>query len=227
MTTPTLSLSNPNALRTLRIVRICLLILVALGSGLGGYCLWNLRRAVSAENERVESYRKQIAELREALSSKRKDAALAEQLRTEPPDGAGSVFFTQQVNHLAEQMNLERFNLRMNDMPKPQAAAPPAGGNAQGGNAGGSPSNAGAAGSEEIGEGPLANWSRSGFDVEVAGQFRDLSHFLKRLAAIPFVAEVTSIEVNPLNGSKKRDGKLKMRLSGTLYGLPAQATEAK
>lgn len=231
MVLPTLSLSNPDTLKKLRIARFCLLTLVVVGSALGGYSLWNVRRAVNAENGRVESYRKQIEELRATLSSKRKEAALADQLRTEPPDGAGSAFFTQQVNHLAEQMNLEKFSIRMMEgVPKPQQANPaqggnpPNGGNANGGNAQGAAPAAGAP-SGEAGEGPLANWNRSNFEVEVAGQFHDLSSFLKRLAATPFVAEVASIEVHPLGSTKQRDGKLLMRLSGTLYGLPEAAQE--
>lgn len=218
--TSQLSLTNPNLLRTLRIVRITLLVVVILGSVIGGYCLWSVRRAVNAENERMESFRKQIAEMRDVLNAKRKDAALADNLQTQPPDGAGSAFFIQAVNHLAEQMNLSHFTVRMMDSGARTPQAPPAnGGNAP------KDGNAAPPANGEPSEGPLANWEKSGFDVEVAGEFRDLSDFLKRLSAIPHVVEVASIEVHPLGkGNKDRNGKLMMRLSGTLYGLP-QNTE--
>jgi Tfp pilus assembly protein PilO len=220
--TSQLSLTNPNLLKTLRIVRITLLVIVLLGSVAGGYSLWSVRQAVNAENERMAAFRKQIAEMRDVLNSKRKDAALADNLQTQPPDGAGSAFFIQAVNHLAEQMHLSHFTIRMTESaPRPQQAPPANGGNApKDGNANAAPPANG-----EPSEGPLANWEKSGFDVEVSGEFRDLSDFLKRLSAIPHVVEVASIDVHPLGkGSKDRSGKLLMHLSGTLYGLP-QNTE--
>ncbi len=222
------SLNNPNMLKTLRLIRISLLAVVILGSATGAYSLYNARRTVNAETQRVESFRRQINEMREVLTAKRKVAALADTLRTEPPDGAGSGLFIQQVNHLAEQMHLDHFTLRMMDSaPRPQQAPVQTGAQKQGGNnTAAQPPNAPAAnGAPE--DGPLANWSRSGFEAEVAGEFRDLSDFLKKLAAIPFVVEVASIEVHPLgSGAKNRSSKLLMRLSGTLYGLPDK-TEQK
>ena len=224
-----LSLTNPNLLKTLRLVRLTLLAVLLLGSVAGGYSLWSVRRAVNAENGRVASFHKQINEMRGILSSKRKDAKLADNLQTQPPDGAGSAFFIQAVNHLAEQMSLSHFTVRMMEgTPRPQQAPP-----AKGGDNNNAPKDGSAAGNANAAqpangqpsEGPLANWDKGGFEVEVAGEFRDLSDFLKRFAAIPYVVEVASIEVHPLGkGSKEQGSRLLMRLSGTLYGLP-QNTE--
>ncbi len=192
-----------------------------------GYGAFAARHTLHNAQIEATAHRKQTEQLVRDAHQKQATVALADALRVETPDSAGSPEWADTLGRLAQESGVTVDSLRMTNEfhpPTPStggaagtpgangtAAAPPAA----------APANQGSGTVSGAAKDPDDGWKKAKFDCVALGGFRELTAFLDKLDNAPYVLEIAGADMTRDRYDSKTGAlRLRLKLTLTLYGMP-------